>query len=266
MCIRDRDNGRIYGANSNRLEIRNVNANDLANDYTCVVIGVCGSATSRNIRVFTNGVYVEFASNTANACAGNRVDVVAQAYVNPAGAALSLRWWFKGQPLFDGGNYSGTTTSTLSILNVTGADAGDYTLHAELADNASIYDEGTISVVIASVPLITQQPQSADVCAGTSLTLTVSATATGTLSYEWTKDGTVIPGETAATLTIQNVTAARAGRYSVSVSTACGLASSNGAIVSVKEATAITQQPSRTIDVQVGQPLTITLALSLIHI
>jgi len=254
------DNGRIYGANSNRLEIRNVNANDLANDYTCVVIGVCGSATSRNIRVFTNGVYVEFASNTANACAGNRVDVVAQAYVNPAGAALSLRWWFKGQPLFDGGNYSGTTTSTLSILNVTGADAGDYTLHAELADNASIYDEGTISVVIASVPLITQQPQSADVCAGTSLTLTVSATATGTLSYEWTKDGTVIPGETAATLTIQNVTAARAGRYSVSVSTACGLASSNGAIVSVKEATAITQQPSRTIDVQVGQPLTINLA------
>jgi hypothetical protein len=80
------------------------------------------------------------------------------------------------------------------------------------------------------------------------------------LSYEWSKDGTVIPGETAATLTIQNVTAARAGRYSVAVSTACGLATSNGAIVTVKEATAITQQPSRTIDVQVGQPLTITLA------
>lgn len=254
------DDGRIYGSTSSRLEIRNVNVNDLGNDYTCVVVGVCGTATSRNIRVFTNGVYVEFSANSVNACSGNKVDVVAQAYVNPTGAALSLRWWFNGQPLYDGGNYAGTTTSTLSILNVTGADAGEYTLHAELSDNASIYDEESVSVVIASSPTISQQPQSSDVCAGSSLTLSVSATATGSISYEWSKDGTVIPGETSATLTVQNMTAARAGSYGVRVSTACGSIQSNTATVNVKEATAITQQPSRTIDVQVGQPLSISLS------
>ena len=253
------DNTRITGSTSDRLEIRNVMASDLSNEYRCVVMGVCGIATSRNIRVFTNGVYVEFSGNSVNACVGNTVEIRAQAYVNPPVAELLLRWWRNGQPLFDGSDYAGTNTSTLTINNVSAQDAGDYVLRAELADNQSINAEGTVSVVIANTPVITQQPQSTDVCSGTSLTLSVGATAQGTLTYSWSKDGVVLPAETSSTLTVQIVTPARAGVYSVRVVTSCGNVLSNDATITVRNATVISQQPPTVIDVQVGQPLLITL-------
>lgn len=256
------DNGRILGSNSARLEIKNVSVNDLGNDYTCVVVGVCGTVTSRNVRLFTNGVYVEFAANSVSACENATVTITGQAYVNPPGAELAVRWWRNGQPLSDGGKYAGTSTSTLSISNVTVQDAGDYVLAASLVDNPTINAQGTISVVIATTPTISQQPQSSDVCAGSTITLSVGASAQGTLGYQWSKDGAVITGETAATLVIQNTTQARAGSYAVRVSTACGSVTSNAGVITVKENTTITEQPPSQIDVQVDEPLTITLTAS----
>ena len=257
MLVEDKKH---FGVNASRLEIRGVEASDLATDYYCVVEGVCGTATSRMVRVFTTGVYVEFASPTVNTCTGQTATLTGQAYANPKTDGLNVRWWRNGSPIVDGGQYSGATTSTLVITSVTAANEGEYVLRAELADNPSQAAQESIELVIASTPSITQQPQGVTVCAGEQFSLSVAVSATGNVSYEWSKDGTSIPGETSATLSVATATAAREGSYRVRISTECGVIESDAVTVTVRPATEITQQPAATVSVQVGQPLSITVA------
>lgn len=251
---------KFFGATASRLEIRGVEASDLAADYYCVVTGVCGTSNSRMVRVFTTGVYVEFSSPAVNTCAGQTATITGQAYANPSTNNLVVRWWRNGSPLVDGGQYSGATSSTLTIANVTAANEGEYVLRAELADNPSQSAQESVDLVIASTPSITQQPQAVTVCSGEQFTLSVAVSATGGVTYEWSKDGTSLPGETSATLNVATATAAREGSYRVRVRTSCGVIESDAVTVTVRPATVITQQPPATVSVQVGQPLSITVA------
>jgi len=253
------DNGRIQGSKSNHLTIGKVQASDVSNEYTCVVVGVCGTATTKPVRVFTNGVYVEFASNTVATCEGSKVTIKGSAYANPASADVDVRWWYKGSPLSDGGRFSGTGTTSLTIEPVTPEDIGSYVLRATLG---SLSDQADVALVIASAPTITAQPQNADACDGASVTLSVTASGQGTLRYTWSKDGAPIPGSSGSSFTIANANPALAGVYTVTVSTDCGSVTSSSATVTVRPATTITQQPPATVSVTVGQPLTISLTAS----
>jgi hypothetical protein len=255
------DNGRIVGTSSNRLEIRNVADADLGSDYTCVVVGVCGTATSHPIRVLTSGVFIDFAANSVGICEGQKAVIESKTYANPPVGSLKMQWWFKGAPLAEGGRYSGVQTPVLTIEPATLEDIGEYTLHAELVDNKNVHAMGSVNLVIAGTPNITQQPISNTVCAGEAFNLSVAATGSGALSYQWTFNGTDIAGQNSPTLTL-DATPARAGSYAVRISTACGSVTSNAVTVTVRDATVITQQPPATIAATVGQPLTISLTAS----
>jgi hypothetical protein len=158
----------------------------------------------------------------------------------------------------DDARYSGTTTSTLTISNVIPSDAGEYEVRAYILNNSGLSSSATATVSIATTPVITRPPVGADVCEGEAASLGVTADAQGTISYQWFFNGVPIPGETQSTLTIATMTAQRAGNYKVQVSTACGSDMSRDAVLVMKTATTITQQPPTTLDVTTGQPLNIT--------
>jgi hypothetical protein len=69
-------------------------------------------------------------------------------------------------------------------------------------------------------PAITSQPSPQTVCQGENVTFSVGATGTG-LTYQWKKDGNNINGETNSSLTLNNVTPANSGDYTVLVSGVC---------------------------------------------
>jgi hypothetical protein len=254
------DDGRIIGTKSSRLEIRNVVANDIANEYYCVVSGVCGTARSRFIRVFTSGVFVDVENERADACVGQSVTLRTAVYANPAAAPITIQWFRNGQPLANGAKYAGVNTQELTIANVSANDAGSYTVRGQFTDDATKFSTGDVTVDIASTPTITTQPSSVDVCEGGTLNLSVTATATGTVRYQWLRDGADIDGATGASYEIRDFTAARAGAYTVRVSTACGSVVSAVATVGVKPGTTITTNLPATLDVQVGTDLTLTVA------
>lgn len=81
-------------------------------------------------------------------------------------------------------------------------------------DNFGLYSINT--------PVISQQPQAVTADAGTPATFTVVASGSGTLTYQWRRNGTPIPGATSASFTIPSTTAADAGLYTVIVSNADG--------------------------------------------
>ncbi len=78
-------------------------------------------------------------------------------------------------------------------------------------------------MTIVPPPSITQQPKTPSL--GTTVVLSVAATAGApSLSYQWQFQGTNLPGQTQATLTLQNVSLAQMGNYTVVVSNIiCGI-------------------------------------------
>ncbi len=108
---------------------------------------------------------------------------------------------------------------------------------------------GLDPAVIAASPVyaplqITTAPESQTKCPGESAVFAVAAVGRGQLAYQWQKDGTNIDGATGFSYTIGSVTAANAGSYRCVVTGACGSVESAAATLTVRAATAITQQPA----------------------
>ncbi len=95
------------------------------------------------------------------------------------------------------GSDNGTHTFT-ATLNTAGAQ----TLTAMDTVSATLTGSQTAIAVSAQAPVIQNQPQGASVIAPSGATFTVAATGTGTLTYQWRKNGTDLPGETGASLTV----------------------------------------------------------------
>ncbi len=83
----------------------------------------------------------------------------------------------------------------------------------------------------ASLPVITVSPASKTVVPGVDATLSV--TATGATSYQWTFNGTNLPGATGSVLTVTNPQSANSGYYYALAINSAGLVPSDMAYLSV---------------------------------
>ena len=82
-------------------------------------------------------------------------------------------------------------------------------------------------------PAITVQPVGLSQCEGTNITFSVTASGTGTLSYQWGKDGSDIIGASNSAYSKNNIAAIDAGNYICKVTNSCGNMSSSIAALSV---------------------------------
>ena len=106
--------------------------------------------------------------------------------------------------------YSGSTTSSLTVLSVAESDEGNYTCVVTVSDgNSTTTDVAQLSVreccvqlpfrvdcdvfVLGDLPVITADPVSqTDIVPGADATFSVTATGPPTLTYQWQRDGTDI--------------------------------------------------------------------------
>jgi hypothetical protein len=84
-----------------------------------------------------------------------------------------------------------------------------------------------------TAPEISSHPSSRVALEGWVVNLSVTASGTAPLAYQWLKDGDPIPGAIAAGLSLGPVSQDEAGEYSVRVSNDAGVAISNPAAVTV---------------------------------
>jgi hypothetical protein len=87
------------------------------------------------------------------------------------------------------------------------------------------------------------QPTSQTVCQNASVTFSVTATGSGTITYQWRRGATNINGATSASYTINPVTPGDAANYSCVVSNGCSTVTSSAATLTVTAAPGITTQP-----------------------
>ena len=96
-------------------------------------------------------------------------------------------------------------------------------------------------------PTINTQPASLAVIAGRSASFSVTASGSGTLAYQWRKNGTAISGATSSTYTIAATTTAGAASYSVVVTNTAGSVTSTPATLTVYAANSLVQLAPQTI-------------------
>ena len=99
----------------------------------------------------------------------------------------------------------------------------------------------------ATAPTIVTQPAGQTVVAGDNATFSVSATGTAPLSYQWSKNGTLIDGATGATYTVTAELTDNGAAFSVVVTNDVGSAQSSAATLNVTAAPVaptITSQPA----------------------
>ncbi len=162
-------------------------------------------------------------------------------------ASCCYQWRFdNGQyvtNLTDGGNVSGSATSTLLISDALAADDGSYSV---IVSNAAgeVSSSNALLGVLPWRPVITTQPTNQTVLAGETVTFTVAAAGTEPLFYLWQwngvslTDGGDISGSASSSLTISSASLSDAGTYAVVVGNADGLATSAGAVLTVISITA----------------------------
>ena len=156
---------------------------------------------------------------------------------------------------------AGATSPALRLASATAADAGAYKLTATNSLGSVTTVAATLTVT--SPVTITTQPSDTSASLGSSASFTVAATGSGPLTYQWRRNGVNLPGATAATLTVNPITAVSYGTYSVLVASATGsLDSAPAQLLSTSvpaTVPTITQQP-RGVTINAGTTLVLSVA------
>lgn len=147
----------------------------------------------------------------------------------------SLQWQKNGT------NISGATNSTFGISPVSAADAGAYTLVATNSEGTATSSTAELTVNVA--PSVTAQPVAKTINQGANTSLSVTATGTGPLFYQWRKGGVDISDQTSATLSLTNVQTTDAGSYDVVISNVVGPVTSDAVNLTVQVPVSISTHP-----------------------
>ena len=132
---------------------------------------------------------------------------------------------------------NGTVTSGTPVIAGTPTQGGSFTVQVQgfgLAGNGQPEPiTFTISGGAATAPTFTLQPVGQSVVAGSTVTLTATASGSPAPTYQWRRNGTAITGATASSLVLPNVQPAAAGDYTVVATNSAGSATSTTATLTV---------------------------------
>ena len=227
------DGAAISGKTKDSLTLDNVKAAD-AGTYTVTVTNGVGSATSDPATLTVDvgpAITTQPASQTVDQGASATFAVVATGTPAP-----TYQWCLGGVPI------SGATSAALELSDVQASAAGSYTVI--VSNSVSSVTSSTATLTVDTSPVIATQPVSQTAVAKTDVTFTVVASGNPTPTYQWSLDGTPVSGATKASLTLNNVKAADAGTYTVTVTNSIGSATSDAATLTVIVPPAITTQPA----------------------
>lgn len=140
-------------------------------------------------------------------------------------------------------NYTVTVTAPVTGILTNRAFSTAATSDPLPSNNDGTLAGARVLTVVCAPPVISAQPQSQSVTVGNSVTLGVTADGTAPLRYQWSWNGTPVPGGTNSTLTFVNVPTNAAGSYTVVITNVVGSVTSGAVTLTVNVPPAITAQP-----------------------
>ena len=218
----------IAGANGFTYTTPVTTPDDNGASYSVVVSNGSTSVTSASasIQVVQPSVpTIATAPAPQTVAAGN----TAQFSVTANGSPLLTYQWRKG-----GTNIAGATQAAYTTPVLQTSDSGAR-FDVVVTNSAGTVTSAaaTLTVTAGSAPSIVTQPVGAAVSAGQSVTLSVGATGSGPLHYQWLLGTSTKVGTDSSIFTITNAQTGDAGTYTVIVTNTTGSVTSSGADISV---------------------------------
>jgi hypothetical protein len=144
--------------------------------------------------------------------------------------ALSYQWKQNGAPV--GGATSASYTTPATVASDNGAS-----FTVTVTDISGSVTSNAATLTVNGPPSITGQPASETVPAGQTATFSVTASGSGTLTYQWKKGGAAISGATSSSYTTPATTTTVSGtQFTVTVTNSSGSITSNTATLTVSAA------------------------------
>jgi len=225
------DDGRVSGSTTPNLIIANVDPSDVGN-YWVTITNLHGSTScvTAGVRIsLSQAPRILIDPQSQTLLVGQTLELWSTA----SGAQpLAYKWYGPAGLMADDGRIGGSTTTNLTVANLQVVDDGGYSMVVSNSFGMATSAVATVRVQLGLAPRITTDLLSQTVIAGDTVNLSVVATGTGTLNYEWhgpsgiLSDGGKISGVTTANLTISNFQTAEDGDYYVVVSNTFGTATS----------------------------------------
>ncbi|MFA6135278.1 MAG: immunoglobulin domain-containing protein, partial [Phycisphaerae bacterium] len=196
----------ISGATGSSYTIASVVPGD-AGPYRVVATNTEGNATS-NTAVLTVNVApaITLQPSSQTIVEGTAVTFTAAASGTPA---PTYQWQR------DGVNISGATGASFTIANVVPGNAGAYRVVATNVVGAAISNAAVLTVVPPGPFVTNLSPTRQVFTPGQSMNLSVTATGTGTITYQWIHNGRAIPGANGSNLSVASLLSADCGWYAV---------------------------------------------------
>jgi uncharacterized repeat protein (TIGR03803 family) len=142
---------------------------------------------------------------------------------------VACQWQFTGTNLATGGG------PTLELTNVSSADVGLYDV--VVSSPYGSVTSSIVSLMVLQPPVISTQPRSQAVLAGSYAFLNIGVSGAAPLYYQWYFDRTPLPGQTNTTLLFSRAALTNAGDYYVVVTNLDGSTTSAVAVVTVPQRT-----------------------------
>lgn len=161
----------------------------------------------------------------------------------------------------NGANIAGATGATYTFVNAKTSDAGNYSVSVSNAAGSALSDVAAVTILPApasdnsgggnsggssgggsSMPTITSQPDSQIVELGGSTTLSVVAS--GSTQVQWQFNGVDLAGATSSTLTLSNINVRMAGSYRAILTNSSGSVASSAALITVNDVVVPPSNPS----------------------
>ncbi len=203
-----------------------------AGAYRCLVRNDCGSVLSSAGRLtLTEGTAITSQPQGAEVCAGDSATLTIAA----TGPNLTYQWQRDLESL------AGETSATLSLSNI----QGNNSYRCIVRSDCGIMLSDSVTVGLAQLPVITEEPTSQGVCVGETAQFRVAANSEADLRYQWRKNGQNMAGQNAALLDLGAVESDDAGSYYCVVwNSACGSVVTETVTLQVSATPEITSQPA----------------------
>ncbi|MDP3072015.1 MAG: putative Ig domain-containing protein [Opitutaceae bacterium] len=140
-------------------------------------------------------------------------------------APFSYQWRRNGTAL------AGATSSSFNLTGVQAASSGVYSVVVTNAFGTAT--SAGAALVVNSAPEFTLQPQPQIAQAGGSVSFSAAAGGSGTLAYQWRRNGVAIAGATGTSFAIGAVSASEVGNYDVQVTNSIATVQSSTATLAL---------------------------------